>query len=253
MSHNLVVQSCMTKLLSVWTHLKTSKVLVLRSAFNFMVGKILRVTFLVPINEYCKKGSVQNRFYENFCCIWQYLCVFFFYNNNIIPCDLQRLNQNYCYSYLYEHTVHFIEQHSMLKWSLVLYLSNETKTNVFNWKLIVLHCQKLGKIFFQNIGRTLKKLSLFFENFTDIFESEKCDQTLQRICWMPFRCMDRILSKEIYMNIIVALHSSGPTLIREHCVKNVKKWVDVVVDHMVGERKVVASVWFRFYILIETA
>ncbi len=72
------------------------------------------------------------------------------------------------------------------------------------------------KIFFKNIGKALKKLSPFFENFTDIFESENFYQIFQRIRQMLFRCMDHILSKRTKMNINVALgvalHLPGPTL-----------------------------------------
>ncbi len=49
--------------------------------------------------------------------------------------NIQKLDQNYCDSSSYERTTRSIEQHSILRWSVVHCLSNETKTNVFRWKL----------------------------------------------------------------------------------------------------------------------
>ncbi len=54
---------------------------------------------------------------------------------------------NYCDSSLYGHVPHSIEQHSTLKWSLVHYLLNETKTSVFHWKCVL--CEVRSNIEYQ--------------------------------------------------------------------------------------------------------
>ncbi len=37
--------------------------------------------------------------------------------------------------------------------------------------------------------------------------------------------------------------SNLPGFLSQHRVKNVNKWADIVDNHMVGERKVIANIW----------